>query len=161
MDEQAKLREQIAFHLSGQGAHIGFDAAVDGLPFELTGKEVPNLAHTAWQLVFHLQIAQQDIVEFCRDPSHVSPEYPSGYWPGEPAPRSVDQWRATLASFRADLRAMAEMVKDPGNDLLEPFAHGSGQNLLREAILIIDHNSYHIGQLVDIRMLLEAPVRDW
>ena len=161
MDVQAKLREQIVFHLSGQGAHIGFDAAVDGLPFELTGKTVPNLAHTAWQLVYHLQIAQQDIVEFCRDPSHVSPEYPSGYWPEEPAPRSEDQWRKTVASFQADLRTMVEMVKDPGSDLFEPFAHGSGQNLLREAILIIDHNSYHIGQLVDVRMLLEAPVRDW
>jgi hypothetical protein len=112
-------------------------------------------------LVYHLQIAQRDIVEFCRNPSHVSPEYPAGYWPKGPAPESAGRWEEAIASFREDLRAMIEMVKDPGNDLFEPFPHGSGQNLLREAILIIDHNSYHIGQLVDVRMLLEVPVRDW
>ena len=161
MDENTKLREQLVFHLSGHGAHIDFDAAVEGLPFDLIGKQVPNLAHTAWQLVYHLQIAQWDILEFCRNPAHVSPEYPSGYWSGSPIPDSEEQWGETIASFRADLEAMVDLVSNPGNDLFAPFPHGSGQNLLREAILIIDHNSYHIGQLVDVRMLLKAPVRDW
>jgi len=161
MDENAKLREQIAFHLSGHGAHIDFNAAVKGLPFELTGKQVPNLEHTAWQLVYHMQIAQRDILEFCRNPAHVSPEYPSGYWPSSPVPESEEQWLDAMASFRADLEAMADLVKNPDNDLFAPFPHGSGQNLLREAILIIDHNSYHIGQIVDVRMLLKAKVRDW
>ncbi len=155
------LRDQIAFHLSGRGAHIDFDAAVDEFPFDLTGKKVPNLAHTAWQLVYHLQIVQWDILEFCRNPSHVSPEYPSGYWPQNPAPESEEQWLKTIASFRADLKDIIDLVKNPDNDLFAPFDHGSGQNLLREAILVVDHNSYHIGQLVDIRMLLEAEVRDW
>jgi hypothetical protein len=161
MDEEVKLREALAFHLSGRGAHIDFDAAVDQLPFELTGKQVPNLAHTAWQLVYHLQIAQADILEFCRNPAHRSPEYPSGYWPQSPAPESGQQWLGTIEKFRGDLEDFIGLVKNPDNDLFAPFAHGSGQNLLREAILIIDHNSYHIGQLVDIRMLLEVPVRDW
>ena len=161
MDEMSKLREQLAYHLSGHGAHIGFEAAVEGLPFDLTGKQVPNLAHTAWQLVYHLQIAQRDILEFSRNPAHVSPEYPSGYWPKDPAPVSEEQWRETTLAFQKDLKAMVDLIKDPDNDLFAPFAHGSGQNLLREAILIIDHNSYHIGQLVDVRMLLRAPVRDW
>ena len=161
MDEVVKLREQLAFHLSGRGAHVDFDAAVDQLPFGLTGVQVPNLAHTAWQLVCHLQIAQRDILEFCRNPGHRSPEYPSGYWPQSPAPESERQWLGTIESFRGDLGDFMDRVKDPDNDLFTPFAHGSGQNLLREAILIIDHNSYHIGQLVDIRMLLEVAVRDW
>jgi hypothetical protein len=161
MDENAKLREQLAFHLSGRGAHIDFDTAVDNLPFDLTGKQVPNLTHTAWQLVYHLHIVQWDILEFCRNPSHISPEYPSGYWPRDPASESEEQWLKTIASFQADLKDMIDLVKNPDNDLFAPFPHGSGQNLLREAILIIDHNSYHIGQLVDIRMLLEAKVRDW
>lgn len=161
MDENSKLREQLAFHLSGRGAHIDFDAAVDGLPFDLTGEQVPNLTHTVWQMVYHLQIVQRDILEFCRNPSHVSPEYPSGYWPQDPGPESEEQWRETIASFQADLRDMIDLVKNPDNDLFAPFPYGSGQNLLREAILIIDHNSYHIGQMVDIRMLLEIPVRDW
>jgi hypothetical protein len=161
MNENAKLREQLAFHLSGHGAHIDFDAAVEGFPFELRGKQVPDLAHTAWQLVYHLQIAQWDIVEFCRSSAHVSPQYPSGYWPKKPAPESEQQWLETIESFRSDLVAMIDLVNSPDNDLFAPIPHGSGQNLLREAILIIDHNSYHIGQLVDIRMLLEIPVRDW
>ena len=161
MDKDAKLREQLAFHLSGRGAHISFDAAVDKLHFDLTGKQLPNLAHTAWQLVYHLWIVQWDILEFCRDPAHVSPEYPSGYWPERPNPESEEQWLGTIESFRTDLEDMIDLVKDPRNDLFSPFPYGSGQNLLREAILVVDHNSYHIGQLVAIRMLLEAPVRDW
>jgi hypothetical protein len=161
MDEDAKLREQLAFHMSGRGAHIDFDAAVDKLPFDMTGKRVPNLTHTTWQLVYHLQIVQWDILEFCRNPSHVSPEYPSGYWPRDLAPTSEEQWLKAIASFQADLKDMIDLVKNPENDLFVPFPHGSGQNLLREAILVIDHNSYHIGQLVDIRMLLDKPVRDW
>jgi hypothetical protein len=161
MDEEAKLREQLAFHMSGRGAHIDFDAAVQEFPFDLAGKKLPNLAHTAWQLVYHLRIAQADILEFCRNPAHVSPEYPSGYWPQHPAPESREQWLGVIESFRRDLEDVIDLVKDPANDLFAPFPHGSGQNLLREAILVIDHNSYHIGQLVDIRMLLEVPVRDW
>jgi len=161
MEEIDKLRKQLAAHLSGRGAHIDFDAAVVDFPFELTGKHPPNLAHTAWQLVFHLWTAQEDILEFCRGPGHVSPEYPSGYWPNDPQPADVEQWHLTIESFARDLHAMIDLVEDPGNDLFTPFPHGSGQYLLREAILLIDHNSYHIGQLVDIRMLLGVPVRDW
>ncbi len=161
MSENGKLRKQLLYHLSGHGAHIDFSTAVEGFPFELAGKRVPNLDHTAWQLVFHLQIAQWDMVKFCTDSKHVSPEYPSGYWPESDAPADDEQWKRTVVSFNSDLKAMAELIKDPGNDLFTPFAHGSGQNLLQEAIQIIDHNSYHIGQLVDIRMLLGVPVRDW
>ncbi len=161
MSEDGKLKKQLLYHLSGHGAHIDFAAAVDGFPFELAGKRVPNLDHTAWQLVFHLQIAQWDMLKFCTDPEHVSPEYPSGYWPKSDAPADQEQWKQTVASFQHDLKAMADLVKNPGNDLFTPFAHGSGQNLLQEVIQVIDHNSYHIGQLVDIRMLLGVPVRDW
>ncbi len=161
MSDDTKLREQLCYHLSGHGAHIGFDAAVEGFPIDLAAKRVPNLAHTAWQLVYHLWSAQRDILEFCRDPGHVSPEYPSGYWPTAEAPENEAQWNRTASSFRSDLEAMTGLVRDPANDLFIPFAHGSGQNLLREAILVIDHNSYHIGQLVDIRMLLDVAVRDW
>jgi hypothetical protein len=156
-----ELRKQLLYHLSGHGAHIDFAAAVEGFPFELAGKGVPNLEHTAWQLVFHLQIAQWDMLRFCTDPKHMSPEYPSGYWPESGAPADQERWKQAVDSFQSDLKAMADLVRDPGNDLFTPFAHGSGQNLLQEAIQIIDHNSYHIGQLVDIRMLLGVPVRDW
>jgi len=101
------------------------------------------------------------MLRFCTDPKHMSPKYPSGYWPESGTPADQERWKQTVDSFQRDLKAMADLVRDPGNDLFTPFAHGSGQNLLQEAIQIIDHNSYHIGQLVDIRMLLGVPVRDW
>ena len=153
MDE-AKLREQLVNSLSGRGAHMGFDQAVKGFTQEQVGRRVSGLAHTAWQLVYHLWIAQSDILQFILDPAYKSPKWPDGYWPAEDAPPSSGQWKETLAKFGSDLTAMAELVRDPKSDLLSPFPHGQGQTLLREALLVIDHNSYHLGQIVDMRRLL-------
>ena len=161
MSDQKKLREHLRSLLGGGGAHIDFDRALEGFPLDLAGKRIPGLDHTAWMLIYHLRIAQWDILEFSINPAHTSPEYPAGYWPGADAPSTGEEWRQTVASFRADLQATMDLVADEGNDLVEPFAHGSGQTLLREALLAADHNAYHIGQLVDIRMLLGVPVRDY
>jgi len=152
MDE-TKLRAQLAYSLSGKGAHMPFDKAVKGFPGELVGRRAAHLAHTAWQQVYHLWIAQWDILEFSRNPSHESPEWPKGYWP-KAEPDTPSSWDETVAKFRSDLAAMIELVTDEKNDLLAPFPHGQGQTLLREALLVIDHNSYHVGQLVDLRRLL-------
>ncbi len=152
MDEK-KLRAQLVYSLSGKGAHISFDKAVKGFPRELAGTLVAPLAHTAWQQVYHLWIAQSDILEFSRNPAHQSPAWPDGYWPSaEPSRPSL--WDETISKFRSDLAAMIDLVQDESRDLLEPFAHGEQQTLLREALLIIDHNAYHVGQLVDLRRLL-------
>ncbi len=153
-DTVAALREQLVYSLGGKGAHMTFDQAVKGFPLDLVGKRVPLLAHTAWQLVHHLWITQWDILEFSRDAGHESPEWPVGYWPKEDAPASEKLWNETLRKFRADLDSMIAMVRDRKNDLLFPFPHGEGQTLLREALLVIDHNSYHVGQLVDLKRLL-------
>jgi hypothetical protein len=153
MDE-AKLREQLVYSLSGKGAHMSFDQAVKGFPRAAIGKTVPPLVHTAWQLGSHLRITQWDILEFSRDPGHNSPEWPDGYWPTHEAPENAREWDETLTRFRSDLAAMIDLVRDQKNDLLAPFPHGQGQTLLREALLVIDHNSYHVGQLVDLRRLL-------
>jgi hypothetical protein len=155
MDE-SKLREQLVYSLNGKGAHMTFDQALKGFPTELIGKSVPNLAHTAWQLVSHLRITQWDILEFSRDPGHGSPEWPDGYWPAHGAPDGPREWEETLEKFRSDLAAMIELVRDTKKDLLAPFPHGQGQTLLREALLVIDHNSYHVGQIVDLRRLLSV-----
>jgi len=155
MDE-SKLREQLVYSLSGKGAHMSFEKAVKGFPHELIGKRVPHLAHTAWQQVFHLWITQWDILEFSGSPAHVSPEWPDGYWPPHDAPDSSTLWEESIEKFRSDLAAMIALVRDQKNDLLAPFPHGQGQTLLREAILVIDHNSYHVGQLVDLRRLLSV-----
>jgi hypothetical protein len=154
MDENA-LRAQLADSLGWRGAHMSFDQAVKGFPPKLIGARVPGLAHSAWQLVSHLRITQWDILEFSRDPGHVSPQWPEGYWPPDGEQPSAAQWDDALRTFRADLAAMIGLVGDGKNDLFTPFPHGQGQTLLREAILVIDHNSYHVGQLVDLRRLLE------
>ena len=152
--DDAKLREQLVSTLGGHGAHMSFDQAVKGFPRDLIGTRVPNLAHTAWQLVHHIWIAQSDILEFVRNPSYKSPQWPEGYWPAEDAPRPPSMWEETLGKFRSDLKAFIDLVRNADNDLLAPIPHGQGQTLLREALLVIDHNSYHVGQLVDLRRLL-------
>lgn len=154
MDE-GKLREQLAVSLSGRGAHVPFDTAVEGFPVELSGRRVSGLPHTAWQLLYHLWICQWDILEFVRDPKHESPAWPEGTWPRDAAPSKTTEWETTVKKFRADLKAMIELVRDAKNDLTTPIPHGEGQTLLREALLVIDHNSYHIGQLVLVRRALK------
>ncbi len=152
MDE-ARLREQLVYSLSGKGAHMSFDQAVKGFPRDLIGERVTHLAHTAWQQVFHLWITQWDILEFSRDARHKSPEWPKGYWPPDDAPSAAQLWDETISKFRSDLAEMIVLVRDAERDLLAPFSHGQGQTLLREALLVIDHNSYHVGQLEDLRRL--------
>ena len=161
MDHDRIVRQHLVHLLTRPQAHITFDSAIKQFPRDKMGCRIENLEHTAWMLLFHLRIVQWDILEFCRNPDHESPEYPSGYWPASDAPESVREWNETEKQFRADLKAMVALVQDSANDLYQPFEHGDGQTLLREAMLVADHNSYHIGQLVDIRMLCQCKVRDW
>jgi hypothetical protein len=161
MEPETYVRAYLAELLDGHGAHIPFSAAVEGIPMDLAGRRLPHLDHTLWQLVDHIRICQWDIVAFSRDPAHVSPEYPSGYWPREDGPADAGTWERALAAVQQDTETMKAMILDPANDLFQPLAHGDGQTLLREAVLIADHNAYHIGQIVDLRMLLGIKVRDW
>lgn len=155
------LRPRLLTLLEGHGAHISFDDALAGFPEELIATRVPQLAHTAWHLVYHMQLVQHDIVEFIKGHDYDPPAYPSGFWPQEDGPESVARWHETVTAFRSELAEVKGMVADETRDLFEPFPHGSGHNLFHEAITLGDHNSYHIGQLVDLRMLLDVAVRDW
>jgi len=150
------LRDHVLYLLRGGGAHVPFDKAIAGLPARLRGAKPAGLGFTPWRLLEHLRIAQWDILEFSCDPGHASPEWPSGYWPEGDAPPEARAWDKSVAAFRADLAALQELVADPSNDLFAPFAHGDGQTLLREALLVADHNAYHVGQLVLLRRLLGA-----
>ena len=152
----AALRSEFVDFLESGHAHATFDAAVRDLPPELRGKKARGAPHTAWQLLEHMRIAQWDILEFSRNPKHVSPVWPDGYWPPTPAPRDDAAWDKSVRRFRADRKAMQKLVSDPAVDLLKPFPYGEGQTLLREALLVADHNAYHIGQLVTLRRLLGA-----
>jgi DinB superfamily len=156
MSTDRSLREHLLYLLRGGGAHLAFDKAIADLPPKLRGAKVPPLPHTPWRLLEHMRIAQWDILEFCRNPKHVSPPFPEGYWPRGDAPPDDVAWDRSTADFRADLKAMQDLVADPAIDLFAPLAHGEGQTVLREALLVADHNAYHLGQLVVVRRLLGA-----
>ena len=150
------LRDHLLDLLGGGHAHLDFDRAIAGLPAELRGARPPGLPHTPWRLVEHMRIAQWDILRFSVDPHHVSPAFPDGYWPKGDAPPGPSAWDASVAAFRADLQAMLDLVADPATDLFAPLPHGEGQTVLREALLVADHNSYHLGQLLVVRRALGA-----
>ena len=161
MNQDEEIRNRLAALLVGEEAHISLETAVQGLPFDLAGTRAERIPHTAWHLIFHMRIAQRDILEFSRGPNYEILEYPKDYWPEEDAPKSAELWEEEIGAFSRELESMRRLVLDSKGDLFTPFPYGDGQNLFREALLTADHNSYHIGQLVDLRMLLGAPVKDW
>ena len=149
-----ELREHLVYVLKGGGAHVHFSDAVEGFPEAKRGAFVAGLPHTGWQLLEHSRIAQWDILEFSRNPKHASPEFPEGYWPKTPGPPDRGAWAKAVKSFERDLEQMISLVKDPKTDLYARIPHGQGQTVLREALLVADHNAYHLGQLVDLRRAL-------
>ena len=150
----AALQEHLMKLLTEAQAHATFDEAMKGLDPELYGKVPEGAEHSPWQLLEHLRIAQWDILEFSRDRNHVSPQWPEGYWPTDPQPPDAEAWDASIAQFKKDLEAMRSLIRDPNSDLFSRIPHGEGQTLLREALVLADHNSYHLGQLVLLRKLL-------
>jgi hypothetical protein len=156
MDHTHTLRAELDRLLSGHGAHADFDAAVAGFPPDLRGAKPEGAAHSPWQVLEHLRLAQWDMLEFSRDPKHVSPDWPAGYWPVLPEPENAAAWDHSVEAFHRDLKAMRELIANPSSDLFQPFAHGDGQTLLREAIQLADHNAYHVGELILLRRVLGA-----
>ncbi|HEY6386169.1 MAG TPA: DinB family protein [Candidatus Acidoferrum sp.] len=149
-----ELREQVVYLLKGGGAHVHFTDALEGFPAEKYGAFADGLPHTGWQLLEHARLAQWDILEFSRNRKHVSPPFPAGYWPKTPAPPDRKDWDESVAAFQRDLLEMVHLVVDPRTDLSAKIPHGEGQTVLREALLLADHNAYHLGQLVDLRRAL-------
>jgi len=154
--ELASLRKHVDNLLRMEGAHLSFDEAVAGFPPALRGARPAGAPHSAWELLEHMRIAQNDILLFSKSAKHVSPQWPEGYWPPAEAPKRKSQWGESVKAFRADLAAFERLLFNPRKDLYEPFPWGEGQTLLREALLIADHNAYHLGQLVLVRRLLSV-----
>ena len=152
----AALREHVLYLLDGGGAHLDFDKAVAGLPVELCGAKAANIPHTPWRILEHMRICQWDVLEFSTNPEHISPDFPNGYWPHNDAPPDDLAWDKSLAQFRDDLEAMRSLVRAESTDLFAKIPHGDGQTILREALLVADHNAYHLGQLVIVRRALNA-----
>lgn len=154
MEQTKAIRELLLEQLQGKNAHVDFDQAVQGLTFKQAGIDVEGLPHTAWDLIEHIRRSQDDILEFCKNPDYEEMNWPDDYWPQNSTPESKKEFEETVQAVRDGLEEMRELVRDPQNNLQEPFAHGGGQTLFREAMLIVDHNSYHIGQIVQIRRLM-------
>jgi hypothetical protein len=150
------LRRHLIYLLQGRGAHIGPDAAFRNLPVKARGVRPPGTQHSIWELLEHMRIAQWDILDFSRNPDYEHIDFPGDYWPESPAPPNRAAWDRSLRAFRADLKAMERLVANPRTDLYARIPWGSGQTILREALLIADHNAYHIGQVVLVRRLLGA-----
>jgi hypothetical protein len=155
-DNDKQLRDHLLSLLDGGNAHITFDDFVKDFPADKCGDRVDGLPYTAWQVLAHMRIAQWDILEFTRDPNHVSPKWPEGYWPPQNETGNADVWKDSVAKFHKDLKEMQDLIADPATDLLAKIPHGSGQTVLREALLLADHNSYHLGVLLAISRLLTA-----
>ena len=156
MDKDDVVRKQLLALLGGGNAHIGFDRVVTEFPLERINSRLPNIPYSAWELLEHLRIAQWDILEFIRNPDHVSPKWPEGYWPENEGPSDDSTWTKSVEQFQEDLLEMQSLVANPDTDLFEKIPHGKGQNILREALLLADHNAYHVGQLVLLRKIMGA-----
>lgn len=155
-DRVAALRAQLVKLLDWGEAHVDFDSAVEGIPAELRGERPGGLPYSAWQLLEHMRIAQRDILDFCRDPAYRQPKWPDDYWPGTESPPSPEAWEESIAAFRVDREALKGLIADPALDLFDQVPDGEGQTYLREALLVADHNAYHLGELVAVRRLLGA-----
>jgi hypothetical protein len=154
--EDAQLRKQLIWLLRSEDAHVSFDRAVEGFPVDHAGIRPPGAPHSAWELLEHIRIAQNDILRFSRSADYEAMRWPEDYWPPSPGPADPGEWTRSIDAFQQDLAEFERLVKDPGRDLYQPFPWGEGQTLLREALLLADHNAYHAGQLMLLRRVLES-----
>jgi hypothetical protein len=156
------LREQLLAVLKGGNAHMSFDRAVSGFPLEEINRRLPNATYTVWQLLEHLRIVQWDILEFVRNPNHVSPDFPVGYWPPVEERATANRWRKTLKGFRSDLQAVEDLVRDPQTKFFSPIPHAKDYTVFREVLLVADHNAYHTAEIVTLRRILGLkPIKEY
>ena len=150
------LRDHLARLQGWHDAHADFEAAVTDFPLNLRGNVPRGLPYSPWQLLEHIRLAQEDILDFCRNPKYTERNWPADYWPSSPEPPDANAWDASVAAYRHDRQAVEKMIRDPKCDLLAKVPAGNGQTFLREFLLIADHTAYHVGQLVAMRRLLGA-----
>jgi hypothetical protein len=156
MIDRNTLVNELIFLLEKGNAHASFEDIVRDIPLDLVTVTPEHLPYSIWQLVEHIRITQWDILEFCRSAKHVSPKWPDEYWPTAVEKVSKTQWEHTLSEIKKDRKQFIDLLKDETNNLTEPFAHGDGQTLLREALVIADHNAYHFGEILVLRRLLNC-----
>lgn len=154
MPKDKSLREHLVELLKSGHAHADFETAIKCVPSDLRGKAPKGAEHSLWQLLEHMRIAQSDILEFIRNPDHVSPKFPEGYWPTSKTPPDEGAWDKSAKAFRADHKALIELAENESTDLLAKIPNGDGQTVLREVLLAADHTAYHLGAFVLLRRVL-------
>jgi hypothetical protein len=152
----AELRSTLGGLLRQSRSHVGLRRALDGFPMALAGRQVDESLHTAWQLVEHLRLAAEDLVSYCRDAEYQDLGWPDGYWPATAEPPSEEAWQESLRRLFEATEALAAMVEDGEHDLFNPIpsAKKNHHHTLRAALILLDHNGYHAGQLIDLRRAL-------
>lgn len=156
MVSDAPFRDQLERILAWEDSHVGFDAAVGGIPEALRGQRPAGLPHSPWEIVEHIRRAQRDILDFCQSPNYHELKWPDDYWPSSPAPSSTEEWDKSVRQFHEDRTSFQQLAKDATIDLTARIPRGDGQTYLREILLAADHCAYHIGELVVVRRLLGA-----
>ncbi len=156
MNAEKIVRDQLLELLRGGNAHMDFDEAVDRFPLKYANAQPPNSDYTPWRLLEHMRIAQWDILEFVRNPRHVSPSWPEGYWPDEGEKADLKKWEKSVRSFRRELRAMQAIVRNPKTSLLSDLPHAAGYTVLREVLVLADHNGFHMGEFAMMRQVMKT-----
>ena len=156
MHSDQVVREQLLALLRGGNAHMSFEKAIAHFPAEHFNTKPANVTYTPWHILEHIRIAQWDILEFIRNPDHVSPQWPSGYWPDQAEAADQGQWDITISSFLSNLQALRDMVVDPNMDLYAPIPHAADYTIFREILVVADHNAYHIGEFAILRQVMST-----
>jgi len=155
-DDERILRRHLANFLDGHEAHVDFDDAIKDLPAKLRGQRADGFAHSVWELLEHIRLSQEDILDFIRNPEYEARPWPASYWPKDPAPENAASWNKSIKAYKADLKELKDIASNPDTDLFGEIPHGEGQTILREILLVVDHSAYHLGQLVLVRKALGA-----
>ncbi|MEN6466025.1 MAG: DinB family protein [Syntrophaceae bacterium] len=162
MNPDKVMRKELLALLKGGQAHMDFGDAVAGFPLEEINRQVPNAGYMVWHVLEHMRITQWDILEFVRDPNHVSPDFPDDYWPQPGAKATPAGWNKIVKAIRSDLKAVEAIVSDPTTDFFSPIPHAKGYNIFREVLLVADHNAFHLSELIEIRRILNLnPVKEY
>jgi len=162
MKDSPMMRKELLDLLKGGNAHMTFDEAVADFPLDAMNTQVPNGTYLVWHVLWHMRLVQWDILEFIRDPAHVSPDFPAGLWPAPGEKGTPRDWKGLLKAFRADLKALEDMVKDPETDFFSPIPHATDYTVFREILLAADHNVFHMSELIALRRVLNLnPVKEY
>lgn len=153
--ENTAIIDNLINLLNKGNAHISVDEALKDIPFEILGSKPEGVPYSIWQLAEHIRIAQEDILNFSKDSQYQSPNWPDDYWPKEVKPTSKEAWENCIAQIKKDRKSFITLLRNSADSLFTPFPYGDGQTLLREALVLADHQSYHTGEIIILRRILK------